>query len=252
MPIKLWTEGDPLYGTDYNESLQFLDTSKADKATVDALQAAVSERPTADDLAVVAGVAAAKADQAAVIALETELGGKLSGTAADAAAVAQGTATSFPTVQAVRFWQQQSEQSSTDVDPMTGRVSFDFGGGQHSLNVLVPDVSAALTWQVATIAVGFAGAEGKIAFQNAGEAARPVIAVDHDEGVSIRFGDGVSEEAMTVPAGPGSRLTIFFEIIADGAHGTIEVTRVRTYTAGGDGASGTDGRLPALIPILLT
>lgn len=143
---------------------------------------------------------------------------------ADAVAVAGGVSTAFAPIVSQHFWRMQ--QALGAETPF--RV--DLSGTEHSLNLLMAGVDAAVTWSVGPIAAGLEGAEGRIVFENGGAFERACAPDDGDPGAVVRYADGVVAGDLVLPAGAGSRLVVFYEIIADGGAGLVEITGIRTTT----------------------
>lgn len=139
------------------------------------------------------------------------------------------------TIASTQFWRLQQTVSIADSSPFNIRLrgaSLTPGTTNHTMNILMSDVNAAVTWQIQDIAAGLKGTEGKITFVNTNSNARNCFPQNHAvSGASVRYADGISQSDLVLPANSGSRLNVYFEIITDGPTGVFEIVGVKQYTA---------------------
>jgi hypothetical protein len=153
---------------------------------------------------------------------------------ADPSDVAEGINTTLGLNIAIeQFWRQ--EQTVAQASPLTLHFpgsSTTFGAANHTLNVRVTGVTAAVPWQIAEIADGLEGVEFRVTFVNAEGNTNNAFPQNHvGTGATVSYVDGVEEADLVIPTGSGSELAVFGRIVATGATGSFKITGYETDTA---------------------
>jgi hypothetical protein len=153
---------------------------------------------------------------------------------ADPSDVAEGTNTTLGTNIAIQqFWRMQ--QPVAQASPLTLHFpgsSTTMSDTNHTLDVRVTGVTAAVPWQVAEIAAGLEDVEFMVTFVNAEGNTNNAFPQNHvGTGATVSYDDGVEEADLVIPTGSGSELGVFCKIVTTGATGSFKVTGFRKDTA---------------------
>jgi hypothetical protein len=153
---------------------------------------------------------------------------------ADPADVAEGINTTLGLNIAIeQFW--RLPQSVAQASPLTIHLpgtSTTPGAANHTLNVHVTGITAAVPWQIEEIAAGLEGVEGTVTFHNNESNSNNCFPQNHaSTGADVEYADGVEQADFVVPTGAGSELVAFFRVITSGASGLVRITGFEKVTA---------------------